>query len=90
MIQITPSAPPDWIGGVAPVYSEQQIASLGGSVASNRNYSLVDTVGQVFGGQASLCGGYNLQSGFWTNSASARAPFNFDGDHKTENHQLPR
>ncbi len=83
-IPITPGAAPEWVGGFAPVYSEQQTASFGGGAASGGNFSLVDTIGQAFAGQTSTGGAFNLQSGFWTNIPSARAPFDFDGDGKTD------
>ena len=83
-IPITPGAAPEWIGGIAPVYSERQTASFGGGVSANGNYTLVDTAGQAFAGQTSAGGSFNLQSGFWANLPSAYSPFDFDGDGKTD------
>ncbi len=83
-IPISPGAAPEWVGGIAPVYSEQQTASMGGGVTGGGNYTLVDTIGQAFAGQNSSSGGYNLQSGFWADIPSARAPFDFDGDGRTD------
>ena len=83
-IPITPGAAPEWVGGIAPAYSEQQVASFGGGVTNGGNYTLVDTVGQAFAGQTSKGGTYNLQSGFWTNAAPVRSRSDFDGDGKTD------
>jgi hypothetical protein len=83
-IPITPGAPPEWVGGIAPPYSEQQTASFGGGVSANGNYTLVDTVGQAFAGQTSAGANFNLQSGFWANPPSAHSPFDFDGDGRTD------
>jgi len=84
MIPITPGAAPQWVGGIAPAYSEQQTASFGGGVTSGGTYTLVDTVGQAFAGQTSIGGVFNLQSGFWTNATTRRAIVDFDGDGKTD------
>ncbi len=83
-IPITPGAAPEWVGGIAPPYSEQQTASFGGGVSASGNYTLVDTAGQAFAGQTSAGGNFNLQSGFWANLPALRAPFDFDGDGKTD------
>ncbi|MEP6703194.1 MAG: VCBS repeat-containing protein, partial [Acidobacteriota bacterium] len=83
-VPITPGAAPQWVGGIAPVYGEQQTASFGGGVTSGGTYTLVDTLGQAFAGQTSSGGVYNLQSGFWTNAATRRSPVDFDGDGKTD------
>jgi hypothetical protein len=83
-IPITPGAAPEWVGGIAPVYSEQQVGSFGGGVTGGGDYQLVDTIGQAFAGQTSGGGGYNLQSGFWESFTSRKSPFDFDGDGKTD------
>ena len=83
-IPITPGNTPDWVGGIVPVFSEQQVASFGGGATNNGNFSLVSTIGQSFAGQNSTGSNYNLQSGFWTNVYSTRASFDFDGDTKTD------
>ncbi|CAN5382724.1 hypothetical protein BH10ACI1_BH10ACI1_17860 [soil metagenome] len=83
-IPITPGAMPDWVGGIVPVRGEQQVAAIGGGLTSGGSYSLVSTAGQGFAGQNSRGGAYNLQSGFWTALPSAHAPFDFDGDGKTD------
>ncbi len=70
-IPITAGAPPDWVGGIVPVYSEQQTASFGGGEAINGNFSLVSTIGQGFAGQTSSGGAFNMQSGFWQSSSSS-------------------
>jgi len=83
-IPITPGAAPEWVGGIAPAYGEQQTASFGGGVTSGGTYTLVDTLGQAFAGQTSSGGVFNLQSGFWTNETTRRSMFDFDGDGKTD------
>ena len=84
-IPITPGAAPEWVGGIVPVYSEQQVASFGGGAGNGGNFSLVDTIGQAFAGQTSTGGSYNLESGFWAIPAENRkTPFDFDGDGKTD------
>ncbi|MEP7075110.1 MAG: FG-GAP-like repeat-containing protein, partial [Acidobacteriota bacterium] len=83
-IPISAGAPPEWVGGIAPAYSEQQIASFGGGVTSSGNYTLVDTIGQAFAGQTSSGGTYNLQSGFWTNLANRPPRADFDGDGRSD------
>lgn len=70
VIPITAGAEPQWVGGIAPVYSEQQTASFGGGSTSGGSFMLVDTVGQGFAGQTSVGGNYSLDSGFWTLPAS--------------------
>ncbi len=65
MIPITPGAPPDWVGGIAPVFSEAQVGGFGGGVTSGGNYTLVDTIGQAFTGQVSTSVPYRFESGFW-------------------------
>ena len=84
MIPITPGAAPQWVGGIAPVYSEQQVASFGGGFTTGGSYSLVDTIGQAFAGQTSTGGVYSLQSGFWTNPPSAHSRADFDADAKSD------
>ena len=83
-IPITAGNAPDWVGGIVPVFGEQQVAAFGGGLTSGGNFTLVDTIGQAFAGQTSVGGGFNLQSGFWTNSVSARPKFDFDGDGKAD------
>ena len=84
-IPITPGAAPEWVGGIVPPYSEQQVAGFGGGLTSNGNFSLVSTVGQGFAGQTSTGGAFNFQSGFWAlPSASRKTPFDLDGDLKTD------
>jgi FG-GAP-like repeat/WD40-like Beta Propeller Repeat len=84
-VPISAGAEPEWVGGIAPVYSEQQVTSWGGGNSTSGNYSLVDTIGQAFAGQTSTGGNYNLQSGFWTNNASTGGKYvDFDGDGKTD------
>ncbi len=73
MIPITPGAPPDWVGGIAPVYSEAQVAAFGGGLTLSGNFSLVDTAGQGFAGQTSIGGSYNFESGFWAIPADGNA-----------------
>ena len=73
-IPITPGAPPEWVGGIAPVYSEQQVAAFGGGLTVSGNYSLVDTAGQGFAGQTSMGGAYNFESGFWAIPADGNVP----------------
>ena len=70
-IPISPGAPPDWVGGIVPVYSEQQTASFGGGAASSGTFSLVSTIGQGFAGQTLTGGAFNLQSGFWQSSSAS-------------------
>ncbi|MCY7346197.1 MAG: hypothetical protein LH614_08225, partial [Pyrinomonadaceae bacterium] len=70
-IPVTAGAAPEWVGGIAPVYSEQQTASFGAGLTSGDIYSLVNTIGQGFAGQVSLGGTYNFQSGFWHYPPSA-------------------
>ena len=83
-IPITNGADPDWIGGIAPVRVEQQVAAIGGGLTSGGNFSMVTTAGQGFAGQTSRGGAFNLQSGFWSALPSAHAPFDFDGDGRTD------
>jgi hypothetical protein len=83
-IPISAGAAPEWVGGIAPVYSEQQVGSFGGGVTVGGDYQLIDTIGQAFAGQVSDGGGYNLQSGFWESFSSRKSPFDFDGDGKTD------
>ena len=83
-IPISAGAAPEWVGGIAPVYSEQQTASFGGGLTSGGSYSLVDTIGQAFAGQTSTGGAFNFQSGFWTTNSLFKTPFDFDGDGKTD------
>mgnify|MGYP003389995541 CR=1 FL=1 len=84
-IPITPGAAPEWVGGIVPAYSEQQVASFGGGAATGGGYTLVDTIGQAFAGQISRGGSYNFESGFWSRFAPRRAvPFDFDGDGRTD------
>ncbi len=84
-IPITAGAAPEWVGGIAPVYSEQETASFGGGLTTSGNFSLVSTIGQAFAGQTSTDGTYNLQSGFWAGvTASAKNLFDFDGDGKAD------
>lgn len=70
-IPITAGAAPEWVGGIVPVYSEQQVAGFGGGVTSGGNFTLVDTAGQAFAGQTSGGGTYSFSSGFWTVASSA-------------------
>lgn len=70
-IPITAGAAPEWVGGIVPVYSEQQVAGFGGGVTSGGNFTLVDTAGQAFAGQTSGGGTYSFSSGFWTLSSTA-------------------
>ena len=84
-IPITAGNAPDWVGGIVPVFGEQQVASFGGGATSGGNYTLVDTIGQAFAGQTSTGGSYNLRSGFWADvTTSARTRFDFDGDGKSD------
>ena len=69
-IPITPGAAPEWVGGIVPAYSEQQVAGFGGGVTTSGNFTLVDTVGQAFAGQTSGGGNYSFTSGFWTLASS--------------------
>lgn len=63
--------------------SKSVIAGGGGQNLSGGSFSLGGTIGQPLTGQTGG-GGYDLQNGFWTTSPSAGAPFDFDGDHKTD------
>jgi len=84
-IPIMAGAAPEWVGGIAPVYSEQQTASFGGGVTTGGGYTLVDAIGQAFAGQTSTGGAYNFESGFWAGvTASVRTRFDFDGDGKAD------
>jgi Tol biopolymer transport system component len=80
MIPITAGAPPQWVGGIVPVYGEQQVASFGGGVTANGNYTLVDTIGQGVAGQTSTGGAFNLASGFWASPQTSGRLFDYDGD----------
>jgi hypothetical protein len=92
LIPITAGANPDFVGAVAAAQAGgggsyqllQAVVAGGGGTSANGNYSLVSTIGEAIAGTTSAGGNYNLPSGFWTNSASARAPFDFDGDRKTD------
>ena len=66
MIPITPGSVPEWVGGIVPPYSEQQVASFGGGLTTGDNFSLVYTAGQAFAGQTSTGDAFSFQSGFWT------------------------
>lgn len=70
-ISITAGAVPELVGGIVPVYSEQQVASFGGGSATGNNYTLVDNAGQAFAGQTSTSGNFSFASGFWTLATSA-------------------
>ena len=84
-IPVTAGNTPDWVGGIVPVYAEQQTASFGGGITSGGNFSLVSTVGQAFTGQKSANGAFNFESGFWALPAPSRkTPFDIDGDGKTD------
>ena len=83
-IPLTPGQPIEWVGGIVPPFEEKEIAAWGGGEATGATYTLVNTVGQAFAGQISSAGNYNLQSGFWTFDNNRRAPFDFDGDNKTD------
>ena len=85
MVPITPGSVPEWVGGIVPPYSEQQVASFGGGLTTGGGFSLVSTAGQAFAGQTSAAGQYSFQSGFWTiPTHHAVSLFDFDGDGKTD------
>ncbi len=84
-IPISAGAAPEWVGGIVPVYSEQQVASFGGGYTGGGNYSLVDTIGQGFAGQRSTGSQFNFESGFWAIPGQRnKGPFDFDGDGRTD------
>lgn len=61
------------------------IAGGGAQNLAGGSFSIDGTLGQPLAGRSSG-GGYDLQSGFWTNvtNADANAPFDFDGDGRTD------
>jgi hypothetical protein len=83
-IPITPGARPEWVGGIVPVYSEQQVASFGGGATTGGNYTLVDTIGQGVAGQTSTGGSYRIESGFWSGMPSSKTMFDYDADGKSD------
>lgn len=70
-IPTTAGNAPDWVGGIVPVYSEQQVALFGGGLTSGGIFSVLSTIGQGFAGQNSSGGTFNVRSGFWDYPASA-------------------
>jgi hypothetical protein len=83
-VPVTPGQPVEWVGGIVPPFEEKEIAAWGGGVGTGKTYTLVNTIGQAFAGQISSGERFNLQSGFWTYDAPRRAPYDFDGDGKTD------
>ena len=83
-IPISAGNAPDWVGGIVSPRVEQQVVSIGGKLAAGGNFSLVSTIGQPFAGQTSSSSRFALQSGFWATLPFAHAPFDFDGDGKTD------
>src|SRR5215218_6876615 len=63
----------------------QSVIAAGGGSAAGGQFSMNGTIGQSVAGTNSVGGTLRLQSGFWadSDSASARVPFDFDGDGKT-------
>ena len=83
-IPISPGNAPDFVGSIVEPRAEQQVVSFGGGVATNGNYTLVDTIGEPIAGQTSAGASYNLQSGFWAFAANAQTLFDFDGDGRAD------
>ena len=84
-IPISAGNAPDFVGGIVQPRVEQNVASLGGGLATNGNYSLVSTIGETIAGQTSVGGNFNFESGFWaTFKAAKKSVFDFDGDSKTD------
>ncbi len=84
-IPISSGNAPDFVGGIVQPRQEQQVVSMGGGVATNGNYTLVDTVGEPIAGQTSTGGSFNLQSGFWAFAALPnKTLFDYDGDGKAD------
>jgi hypothetical protein len=64
------------------------VISSGGGASSGGAFSLVSTVGEPLAGTVSNGASFNLTSGFWGGGSvsvtARRAPFDFDGDNKTD------
>ena len=66
---------------------EKSVIAGGGGRTAGGIFTLDGTIGQPLAGGQSTGGSFTLLSGFWasdTNSALVRAPFDFDGDGKTD------
>ena len=60
----------------------------GGGTSSGSNFSMTATIGEAVAGTSSSGAGYRVDTGFWGGGASilppGHAPFDFDGDGKTD------
>ena len=63
------------------------VIANGGGASSGGAFAVTSTIGQPLAGTQSLGGSFSLLSGFWASGAATaprRAPFDFDGDGKTD------
>lgn len=86
-IPISPGNAPEFVGGIVQSRVDRNVVSIGGGPATGGNYTLVSTIGEAIAGITSTGGSYSFESGFWpavVASVSRKAPFDFDGDGKTD------
>src|SRR5215204_5989592 len=67
----------------------QSVIASGGGGSSGGSFAVTSTVGEAFAGNVSAGASFTIQSGFWLGGGGfsvpfARAPFDFDGDGKTD------
>ncbi len=67
---------------------ERSVVAGGGGTISGGNFTSDGTIGQPVAGTTSVSGNFSVENGFWAgisqNSPNSRAPFDFDGDRKTD------
>src|SRR5215213_11298914 len=73
-------------GGVFAI--QKSVVANGGGRVSGGSFTVESTVGQSLAGVKSDGAGFTILSGFWASGAATatvrRAPFDFDGDGKTD------
>src|SRR5687767_5044788 len=71
-----------------PFVIQRSVIASGGGASSGGAFGVKSTIGQPFAGTESLGGNIRLISGFWSGGsvplATSDAPFDFDGDDKTD------